>query len=122
MSDISLKDSGAVKDRAEIFRLVRERFAPLARVGVPLYAGIYSIQGISGSLYLGELNQWLWVSETAARLGPEDALLSDEQVARARDLAVTLENLLRSAKGVFDLFLGSYPKSSIEVEGFRCRR
>ena len=49
MSDISL-NSGAVKDRPEIYRLVRERFAPLARVGVPLYVGIYSIQGISGSL------------------------------------------------------------------------
>jgi len=45
MSDISLKDSGTVKDPSEIYRLVRERFAPLARVGVPLYAGSCSILG-----------------------------------------------------------------------------
>ena len=105
MSDISPQDGGTVKDPAEIYRLVRERFAPLARVGIPLYAGIYSSHGISGNLYIGELNQWLWGPEAAGSLAPEDALLSDEQVARARDLAVTLENLLRSAKGVFDLFL-----------------
>ena len=104
MSDIS-PTSGTAKDLAEIYRLVRERFAPMARFGGPLYAGIYSSHGISGGLYVGELNQWLWVPETTGGLGPEDALLSDEQVAAARDLAVTLESLLRSAKLVFELFL-----------------
>ena len=104
MSDIS-PTSGTAKDPAEIYRLVRERFAPMARFGGPLYAGIYSSHGISGGLYVGELNQWLWVPETTGGLGPEDALLSDEQVAAGRDLAVTLESLLRSAKLVFELFL-----------------
>ena len=83
MSDIS-PTSGTAKDPAEIYRLVRERFAPMARFGGPLYAGIYSSHGISGGLYVGELNQWLWVPETTGGLGPEDALLSDEQVAAAR--------------------------------------
>jgi hypothetical protein len=105
MSDISPKDGGTVKDPAEIYRLLRERFAPIARFGGPLYAGIYSREGISGNLYVGELNNWLSVPETAVSLGPEDALLSDEEVASARDLAVTLESLLRSAKLVFELFL-----------------
>src|SRR6516164_6496238 len=104
MSDIS-PTSGTAKAPAEIYRLLRERFAPMARFGGPLYAGIYTSQGISGGLYVGELNQWLWVPETTGSLGPEDALLSDEQVAAARDLAVTLESLLRSAKLVFELFL-----------------
>jgi len=103
MSDIS-PTSGTAKDPAEIYRLVRERFAPMARFGGPLYAGIYSSHEISGGLYVGEL-QWLWVPETTAGLGPQDALLSDEQVAAGRDLAVTLESLLRSAKLVFELFL-----------------
>ena len=103
MSDIS-PTSGTAKDLAEIYRLVRERFAPMARFGGPLYAGIYSSHGISGGLYVGEL-QWLWVPETTGGLGPEDAFLSDEQVAAARDLAVTLESVLRSAKLVFELFL-----------------
>ena len=104
MSDISPK-GGTVQDSAEIYRLLRERFAPMARFGGPLYAGIYTSQGISGGLYVGELSQWLWVPETTGNLGPEEALPSDEQVAAARDLAVTLESLLRSAKLLFELFL-----------------
>jgi hypothetical protein len=99
--------SGTAKDPAEIYRLLRERFAPMARVGGPLYAGLYEHEGISGTMYVGELNQWLWVPwpETPGSLRPEDALLSDAQVAAARDLAGTLQNLLRNAKLVFELFL-----------------
>ena len=104
MSDISPK-GGTVQDSAEIYRLLRERFAPLARFGGPLYAGDYSNEGISGGLYVGELNQWLWVPETVGRHRPEDALPSDEQVAAARDLAATVKSLLRSAKLMFELFL-----------------
>ena len=106
MSDISAT-SATTKDPAEIYRLLRERFAPMARFGGPLYAGVYEREGISGTMYVGELNQWLWVPwpETAGSLRPEDALLSDEQVARERDLAATLQSLLRSAKLVFELFL-----------------
>ena len=104
MSDTSPL-SGTAKDPAEIYRLLRERFAPLARFGGPLYAGDYSNEGISGGLYVGELNQWLWVPETVGRHRPEDALPSDEQVAAARDLAATVKSLLRSAKLMFELFL-----------------
>ena len=84
---------------------LRERFAPMACFGGPLYAGIYTREGISGGLYVGQQNKWLWVPETVGRHSPEDAFVSDEQVAAARDLAVTLESLLRSAKLVFELFL-----------------
>jgi hypothetical protein len=79
----------------------------MARFGGPLYAGVYEHAGISGSLYVGQVNQWLWLPwpETPGSLSPEDALLSEEQVAAGRDLAVTLENLLRSAKLLFELFL-----------------
>jgi hypothetical protein len=64
MSDIS-PTSDTAKDPAEIYALVRERFAPMVRFGGPLYAGIYTTEGISGSLYVGEQNKWLWVPETA---------------------------------------------------------
>ena len=100
MSDIA-PTSGTAKASVEIYRLLRERFAPMARFGGPLYAGIYTSEGISGGLYVGEQNKWLWVPETAGR----DAFISDEQVAAARDLAETLQRLLSSAKLVFELFL-----------------
>ena len=50
MSDIS-PASGTAKDPAEIYRLLRERFAPMACFGGPLYAWIYTREGISGGLY-----------------------------------------------------------------------
>ena len=103
MSDIPPKGSSTVEDRAKIYGLVRERFAQLARFLGPLHAGIYNNQGISGTLYVGELKEWLWLPERADSLQPE--YLSDEDVARSRDLAVTLEHLLRDAKSVFELFL-----------------
>jgi hypothetical protein len=77
----------------------------MACFGGPLYAGSYTREGISGSLYVGQLTQWLWVPETVGLHGPEDAFVSDAEVARARDLAVTLDSLLRSAQLVFELFL-----------------
>ena len=43
--------------------------------------------------------------DTADRLRPEDALLSDEAVARQADLRTVVSNLLRSARLVFDLYL-----------------
>jgi hypothetical protein len=60
MSDISATGA-ATEDPAEICRLLRERFSPMARFGGPLYAGVYEHEGISGTMYVGELNQWLWV-------------------------------------------------------------
>jgi hypothetical protein len=105
MSDIFLA-SGTATDPAEIYRLVRERFSPMARFGGPLYAGVYEHEGISGTMYVGEQNHWLWVPwpETPGSLRPEDALLYAE-VAAGRDLAETLQNLLRNTKLVFELFL-----------------
>ena len=52
MSDIS-PTSGTAKDPAEIYRLLRERFAPMARFGGPLYASVYEHEGISGTMYVG---------------------------------------------------------------------
>ena len=103
MSDIS-PTSVTAKDPAEIYRLLRERFAPMACFGGPLYAGIYTREGISGGLYVGQQNKWLWVPETVGRHSPEDVFVSDDQVAAATHVAVTLESLLRSAKVVLELF------------------
>ena len=58
MSDISPK-GGTVQNSAEIYRLLRERFAQMACFGGPLYAGIYTREGISGGLYVGQQNNWL---------------------------------------------------------------
>jgi hypothetical protein len=38
----------------EVYRLLRERFASLARCGGPLFAGIYAHHGISGGFYVTE--------------------------------------------------------------------
>ena len=55
MSDISPKRRARCDENPEeIYRHLRERFA-LARFGGPLYAGTYTSQGTSGSLYVGEL-------------------------------------------------------------------
>jgi hypothetical protein len=101
---MSAATSATTKDPAEIYRLLRERFAPMARFGGPLYAGIYTSAGISGSLYVGELSQWLWLP-TADGLRPQDAILTDEAVSRRTDLRTVVGNLLRSARLVFDLYL-----------------
>jgi hypothetical protein len=91
--------------RIEIYGLLRERFAPLARFGGPLFAGLYKREGIGGGFYVDQLKRWLWLPDSAGRFGPEDAFLSDEAVAGQTDLKEVAGNLIRNARLIFDLYL-----------------
>jgi hypothetical protein len=91
--------------QVEIFRLLRVRFAALAHWGGPLFAGIHIEQGIAGGFYVNELKQWLWLPDEAGRFRLEDAILSDEAVARQADLRTVVAHLLGNARLVFDLYL-----------------
>src|ERR1700746_578593 len=89
----------------EVYRVIRERFAPLARYGGPLFAGIYVHQGITGGFYINQQKQWLWLPESPDRRRQEDAFLSDEAVARQGDPRTVVENLLRNSRLIFELYL-----------------
>jgi hypothetical protein len=43
-----------------IVQLIRERFYPLVRFCGPQSAGEVEIEGVRGTVYLGELSIWLW--------------------------------------------------------------
>ena len=43
-----------------IVQLIRERFYPLVRLCGPQAAGEVEIDGVRGTVYLGELSIWLW--------------------------------------------------------------
>jgi len=95
-------------NEVEIYRLLRLRFAPLARFGGPLFAGIHVSEGIPGPFYVDQQKQWLWLPwlpESVVRLRPEDAILSDEVVSRTARLSIVAENLIQSARILFDLYL-----------------
>ena len=94
-----------VEMTTEIFKLTRELMSPLARVYDPLYAGSFAGHGTSGSVYLTRLRQWLWLPKRSTGLKPEDALLTDRQLAESVELRVLLRNLLRSARSSFDVLL-----------------
>lgn len=89
----------------EVYRVLRERFAPLARYSGPLFAGIFVQQGIAGGFYINQQKQWLWLPDSTDRQRPEDAFLSDEAVARQADLRIVVENLLRNSRLIFELYL-----------------
>src|ERR1039458_7556516 len=99
------KNQGGEVIGVEIYRLLRERFGSLARFGGPLFAGVHTNRGISGGLYLDQQKQWLWLPETGDHLRPEDALLSDEAVARCGELSTVVKNLIKNTRSVFDLYL-----------------
>ncbi len=94
-----------VEMTTEIFKLTRELMSPLARVYDPLYAGSFAGHGTSGSVYLTQLQQWLWFPKRSTGLKPEDALLTDRQLAESVELRELLRNLLRSARSSFDVLL-----------------
>ncbi len=89
----------------EIFRLIRELISPLAKVYDPLYAGVFAAKQTSGPFYLTEMQQWLWLPKSTDGLKPEDAFLTDRQLAETVDLRDVLRNLLESAKTSFDVLL-----------------
>lgn len=84
----SVKPEGAIAGgevdpiAVEAYRLLRERFAPLARFAGPLFAGGYSRGDTKGTLYVTQLRQWLCVPETAGEFRPDDAILSDDASGR----------------------------------------
>lgn len=71
MSDISPKRRRRCGENPEeIYRLLRSvSLRWLVLEARALYAGIYTSQGISGRVYVGELSQWLWLP-TADGLRP----------------------------------------------------
>lgn len=89
----------------EVYRVIRERFGPLARYGGPLFAGIYVHQGIAGGFYVDQQKRWLWLPDSPDGQRPEDAFLSDEALARQADLRTVVENLLRNSRLIFELYL-----------------
>jgi hypothetical protein len=89
----------------EAYRLLRERFALLARFAGPLFAGSYRRGDMKGTFYVTQLRQWLCVPETAGELQPDDAILSDDAVAASTDLFDVARNLILAARLAFDLYL-----------------
>jgi hypothetical protein len=72
--------------KTEIFKLLRQQLSPLAKVYDPLYAGNSASRGTKGSFYLTQLQQWLWLPGNDAGVKPEDAFLTDRQLAESLDL------------------------------------
>ena len=85
MMMINRQNHGVDAIQIEVYRVLRERFAPFAGYSGPLFAGIYVHQGIAGGFYIDQQKQWLWLPDTAGRLRPEDAILSDEAGARQQN-------------------------------------
>jgi hypothetical protein len=102
---INRQNYGVDPTQIEVYRVLRERFAPLARYSGPLFAGIHVHQGIAGGFYIDQQKQWLWLPDTAGCQRPEDAILSDEAVARQAELRTVVENLLRNSRLIFELYL-----------------
>ena len=90
----------------EIFRLLRNRFSPLAGFGGPLLAGWYNRGDARGNFYLTQLSTWLWIADhdESLVLAARDILVSDEQIAAALKPGEVLDRLLRSSKAIFSCF------------------
>ena len=58
-----------------IVHLIRERFYPLVRFCGPQSAGEVEIEGVRGTVYLGELSIWLWPAKSS-----HNGVLSDGQL------------------------------------------
>jgi len=58
-----------------IVQLIRERFYPLVRFCGPQSAGGVEVEGVRGTVYLGELSIWLWPAKSS-----HNGVLSDEQL------------------------------------------
>ena len=59
-----------------IVQLIRERFYPLVRFCGPQSAGEVEVEGVRGTVYLGELSIWLWPAKSS-----HNGVLSDEQLS-----------------------------------------
>jgi len=59
-----------------IVQLIRERFYPLVRFCGPQSTGEVEVEGVRGTVYLGELSIWLWPAKSS-----HNGVLSDEHSA-----------------------------------------
>jgi hypothetical protein len=76
-----------------IVQLIRERFYPLVRFCGPQSAGEVEIEGVRGTVYLGELSIWLWPAKSS-----HNGVLSDEQLGDVASPHLLVRNLLLSAQ------------------------
>ncbi|MFZ0137782.1 MAG: hypothetical protein WAK89_12025 [Candidatus Sulfotelmatobacter sp.] len=76
-----------------IVQLIRERFYPLVRFCRPRSAGEVEVEGVRGTVYLGELSIWLWPAKSSY-----NGVLSDEQLGDAVSPHFLVRNLLLSAQ------------------------
>ena len=76
-----------------IVQLIRERFYPLVRFCGPQSAGEVEVEGVRGTVYLGELSIWLWPAKSS-----HNGVLSDEQLSDVVSPHLLVRNLLSSAQ------------------------
>jgi hypothetical protein len=76
-----------------IVQLIRERFYPLVRFCGPQSAGEVEVEGVRGTVYLGELSIWLWPAKSS-----HNGVLSDEQLGDVVSPHLLVRNLLLSAQ------------------------
>ena len=77
-----------------IVQLIRERFYPLVRFCGPQSAGeVEVVEGVRGTVYLGELSIWLWPAKSS-----HNGVLSDEQLGDVVSPHLLVRNLLLSAQ------------------------
>src|SRR5271169_2741175 len=76
-----------------IVQLIRERFHPLVRFCGPQSAGEVEVEGVRGTVYLGELSIWLWPAKSS-----HNGVLSEEQLGDVVSPHLLVRNLLLSAQ------------------------
>jgi hypothetical protein len=86
-----IKRGGKLMNK-HIVQLIRERFYPLVRFCGPQSAGEVEIEGVRGTVYLGELSVWLWPAKRS-----HNEVLSDEQLGDVVSPHSLVRNLLSSA-------------------------
>jgi hypothetical protein len=92
-----------------IVQLIRERFHPLVRFCGPQSAGEVEVEGVRGTVYLGELSIWLWPAKS-----PHNGVLSDEQLGDVVSPHLLVRNLPhRLFKSSFPRKLGNAPRKTM---------
>jgi hypothetical protein len=98
-SDRSNKAGGTLMNK-HIVQLIRERFYPLVRFCGPQSAGEVEVEGVRGTVYLGELSIWLWPAKSS-----HNGILSDEQLRDVVSPHLLVRNLLSSAQALLRYYL-----------------
>jgi len=84
-----------------IVQLIRERFHPIVRFCGPQSAGEVEVEGVRGTVYLGELSIWLWPAKSS-----HNGVLSDEQLGDVVSPHLLVRNLLLSAQTSDECYSG----------------